>query len=137
SDLSSYSLQAEQVSAACRQAGIRFTHIPVRDFDRAALEMSLDECVLGLDRAMARPGSRVYLHCTAGRNRAPTVAAAFLIRDRGMTAHAAFAHVTGCRDCQPYLSLLESYQVSIERSRGPAAGAGPGDSSPPPEDTVP
>jgi protein-tyrosine phosphatase len=53
--------------------------VPVRDFDAAELRSKLPECVRNLDGLLSA-GHLVYLHCTAGINRSPTVAMAFLYR---------------------------------------------------------
>lgn len=78
------------------------------DFDdRALLE--------GLDRAVAavhdlRQGSRsVYLHCTAGVNRSPTVAIAYLIAHHGHELDAAWEQVTTRRPCAPNRTVLERW----------------------------
>ena len=53
-------------------------------------------------------GGRVYLHCNAGYNRAPTVAIAYLHVHRGLALDAACALVKERRSCVPYVSALRA-----------------------------
>ncbi len=115
-DLINYSIRLDAVLDACSRHNIRVRHLPVADFDKAALALNLDRCVAALASALAEPRARVYLHCTAGINRAPTVAAAFLIRHFRMTALEAFAFLTSRRRCQPFLSVLQDYQEALPSS---------------------
>ena len=58
-------------------AKLKFRSVPVRDFDAADFRRKLPECVAALDW-MLKAGHTVYLHCTAGQVRSPTVVAAYL-----------------------------------------------------------
>jgi hypothetical protein len=62
---------------ACSIAELPFRSLPVRDFDTADLRRKLPECVTVLD-GMLKAGHTVYLHCTSGTGRSPTVAVAYL-----------------------------------------------------------
>lgn len=48
----------------------------MRDFDPVDLQEKLPKCVLALDQLLAT-GHSVYLHCTEGAGRSPTVAIAY------------------------------------------------------------
>jgi protein-tyrosine phosphatase len=72
----------------------------VADFDRAELALKLPACVDALN-ALLTAGDTVYLHCTAGVNRSPTVAVAYLHWSLGRPLDEALAHVRDCRDCVP------------------------------------
>jgi len=109
-DLAAYGVSLGDVLRACRDAGIEHRRVPTPDFDQAALAVKLPLCVAELEAAIAPKSARVYLHCTAGVNRSPTTAAAFLIRSRGYTAQEAYAYVVSRRDCKPYLEVLERYE---------------------------
>jgi protein-tyrosine phosphatase len=52
---------------------------------------------------------RVYLHCNAGLNRAPTLAIAYLRAHGGMSLNEALAHVKRRRSCGPFMTVLEDY----------------------------
>jgi protein-tyrosine phosphatase len=63
--------------SAARLEGLEFNNVPVTDFDSLDLAWKLHRCVKALDELLAA-GNIVYLHCTAGVSRSPTVAAAYL-----------------------------------------------------------
>lgn len=50
--------------------------------------------------------SVVYLHCTAGTGRSPTVAIAYLYRRRGWDLDEASAYVTQRRQCSPNMEAI-------------------------------
>jgi len=88
---------------------------PIRDFDKKDLLRGIDPAVSRLDALLAG-GRTVYLHCTAGLNRSPTVAIAFLSRSLGLSAaHAAVmsAHV----DAVPYLDVLTRWDKASRKRR--------------------
>ncbi len=63
--------------------------------------------ILAVIAAALADRRRVYVHCNAGFNRAPTVAIAFLRAHRGLSDEAAWAHVKQRRACAPYRRALE------------------------------
>jgi protein-tyrosine phosphatase len=63
--------------SAAQAEGLDFNNVPVTDFDSLDLAWKLPRCVKVLDELL-RAGNTVYLHCTAGVSRSPTVAAAYL-----------------------------------------------------------
>ena len=67
----------ESERSAAVEAGMSFTNLPVTDFDRLELLWKMPKCVAAVDRILAA-GDTLYLHCTAGVNRSPTVAVAYL-----------------------------------------------------------
>jgi hypothetical protein len=90
--------------------GVKIRRLPVRDFDPDELRWKLPECVELLDQLL-RQGHTVYLHCSAGVNRSPSVAIAYLCWIGGWTFEAATGHVMACRPCDPY---LESIRLASE-----------------------
>lgn len=94
------SLQAHY--AAC---GIEPRRVPVRDFDPVDLREKLPECVRVLNQLLAA-GHSVYVHCTAGAGRSPTVVIAYLHWCRGWDLDEAVAHVTHCRPCSPNVEAI-------------------------------
>lgn len=93
---------------AYRAAGIAFARYPVADGDADALRAVLDAVVADLHQRLAA-GARVYLHCNAGFNRAPTVAVAYLHRHHALGLDAACAAVKARRACVPYLRALRAH----------------------------
>jgi len=112
-DLLQYGVSPRELALAYENAGIELRHVPTPDFDRKALERNLAEAVAQVGDAMSNPLTKVYLHCTAGVNRSPTVAAGFLISSQGIPARAACMYMTSRRDCSPTLDILERYEVSL------------------------
>jgi protein-tyrosine phosphatase len=113
-DFDDYRLSQSKLLKAYELAEIEFCHLPTQDFDRAALSANLAHGVEELEKALAPRWAKVYLHCTAGINRGPTLAAAYLIRNRGMSAQEAYDHVIAKRHCSPYLDILEMYEASYK-----------------------
>jgi protein-tyrosine phosphatase len=86
-------------------ANLTFRSLPVRDFDTADLQEKLPECVKVLD-GMLKAGHTVYLHCTSGTGRSPTVAAAYLHWCLAWPLEQALAHVREARDCSPNVEAI-------------------------------
>jgi protein-tyrosine phosphatase len=106
-DLASKRLRAADLENACVALGLRHHRDPVADGDPEALAVRLPVIV---DRvhALIDAGGRVYLHCNAGYNRAPTVAIAYLHVHRGLSLDDACALVKQQRSCVPYMSALRA-----------------------------
>lgn len=113
-DLHRYGISPEALARAYSRAGIEFQRQPISDFDREALARNLPEAVARVERVLADPGVKLYLHCTAGVIRSATTAAGYLIRSRGISACEACAFLTSRRNCSPTLDILESYEIALE-----------------------
>ena len=107
-DLDRKGLSIRSLKRAYAGHDIRFFHLPVPDGDGDALRMRLDEAVR-LVSALIAAGERVYLHCNAGLNRAPTVAIAYLHVHHGHSLAAACALVKSRRPCVPYMRVLQAH----------------------------
>jgi protein-tyrosine phosphatase len=90
----------ERERKAATKASLTFRNVPVEDFDPTDLQRRLPDCVTALDRLL-KAGHTVYLHCTAGVTRSPTVAVAYLHWCQGWQLERALAHVRTARDCSP------------------------------------
>ncbi len=88
-------------------SGVTLCRVPVKDFDASDLQQRLPDCVLAL-RRLLNEGQTVYLHCTAGVNRSPTVAIAYLHWCLGWDLDAAVKHVAELRDCSPSIDAIRS-----------------------------
>jgi atypical dual specificity phosphatase len=103
-----------------RQLGIEVQRVPVRDGDPDCLRRSLPECVLALDRLL-RSGHKVFIHCSLGRSRAPTVIVAYLQCVQDWDFVEALDYVTACRPCDPHVEVLKL--AAEDRRREPSANA--------------
>jgi len=107
-DLASKGLRLRSLERAYARQGLGFHRVPVPDGDAAHLAARLDELVALLGR-LVDAGQRVYLHCNAGFNRAPTVAIAYLHVREGLALEAARDAVKQLRHCVPYMRALEAH----------------------------
>lgn len=80
---------------------------PVEDFQLEDLRDKLPDCAKAVDE-LAREGHIIYLHCTAGINRSPTVAIGYLYSCLGYDMETAIRTVKDSRVCDPYLEALYS-----------------------------
>jgi len=111
-DLEYHRVSAAALAGAYRDAGIEWRRIPTADFNREALGRNLPQAVGQVELAFADPEARVYLHCSVGINRAPTTAAGYMIKCRGLTAGEAYGYLVARRDCSPALDILEEYEIT-------------------------
>lgn len=116
-DLETYNISEKKLLKACALVDIQFHRIPTQDFDKSAFAANLLHCIAELEKEMAPRWSKVYLHCSAGINRGPTLAAAYLIKNHGLSANEAYDYVVAKRSCSPYLDILEAYEESLKSDR--------------------
>jgi len=107
-DLARKGVSLEALRRAYRGAAIAFSRYPVADGDAVALRAVLDAVVADVHQRLAG-GERLYLHCNAGLNRAPTVAVAYLHRHHGLGLDEACAAVKAQRACVPYMRALRAH----------------------------
>jgi protein-tyrosine phosphatase len=113
-DLASKGLLLAEIEGAYRTHDLRFHRMPVPDCDNDFLQARLDAIVAQLWQ-LHNDGERVYLHCNAGMNRAPTVAIAYLHVHHAMALPAARDFVKQRRHCVPYMRVLETrYRAGSE-----------------------
>lgn len=67
--------------------GLAMARVPLRDFDVDDQRRGLPDAVRALHQFLQQ-GGRVYVHCTAGLNRAPLVVSAYLLRVEGLSQDA-------------------------------------------------
>ena len=106
-DLASKGLRLAVLERAYREHGLAFHRIPVPDGDDQNLVTRLREIVAVLG-GLVDAGGRVYLHCNAGFNRAPTVAIAYLHVHERLPLEAARIEVKRLRHCVPYVRALQA-----------------------------
>jgi protein-tyrosine phosphatase len=93
---------------ACSRHQIRLVRTPIRDGSSDDMAARLGEALRSLEDLLANR-ERVYLHCNAGLNRAPTLAIAWLHAHTGMSLNEAMAHVKKQRACGPFMTVLEAH----------------------------
>lgn len=86
--------------------GLLLCRIPVRDLEPRDLRRNLIRCVKVLDQLL-RDGHVVYVHCTAGINRSPSVLVAYLHWIVRVPLEDAAEFVMHRRHCDPYLDAIE------------------------------
>jgi protein-tyrosine phosphatase len=107
-DLALHGLRERELAAACAKHGIEFVRTQVQDGSADAMAERLTPIIAALRDLIAK-GQRVYLHCNAGLNRAPTLAIAYLRAHGEMSLDEACGHVKGRRACGPFMTILEDY----------------------------
>jgi protein-tyrosine phosphatase len=88
--------------------GVKLVRTPIQDGSADDMAERLRAALSDL-AALVRGRERVYLHCNAGLNRAPTLAIAYLRAHGGMSLNEALAHVKKRRSCGPFMTVLEAY----------------------------
>jgi protein-tyrosine phosphatase len=107
-DLRINALDIAALRAVCERHGIKLVRTPIQD--GSADDMAERLCAALGDLAdLLQASERVYLHCNAGLNRAPTLAIAYLRAHGGMSLDEALAHVKRRRACGPFMTVLEGY----------------------------
>jgi protein-tyrosine phosphatase len=93
--------------------------VPVRDFDREDLRNNLPACVDALSELL-QAGHHVYVHCTAGIGRSPSVVIAYLHWLREWNLDQAADHVNQSHPCSPDLDAIRAAggDVRTDRDRG-------------------
>jgi protein-tyrosine phosphatase len=108
-DLKSRGINLKKLVQSLEEFDVDMVRLPIQDFSEEAVAGQLSDTVAKLEAALAPGWSKIYLHCTAGINRSPTVAAAYLMKSLGWTALQAYDYIVEKRECQPYLAVLEKY----------------------------
>ena len=76
-EVSYRSIKLEQISQFCRSKQIKYLRIPLKDFFEDEYCFDLFVASKELKRVIS-PNNAVYLHCSSGVTRAPTLAIIFL-----------------------------------------------------------
>jgi protein-tyrosine phosphatase len=103
-DMRSVNLNWQPLATHYLASGINVLRLPMKE-EQIELREKLPECVRTLS-ALIAGGRRVYLHCTEGIGRSPTVAIGYLHWSLGWEFDAAVAHVKQARQCSPHLEAL-------------------------------
>jgi len=90
--------------------GIDFVNIPIRDIDQPLSDKQIDRVVTSIDEVASRGGA-VYLHCTAGWQRSPALAACYLVYN-GLSAEEALSLV---KQSRPVARFYSAHIASVMR----------------------
>jgi protein-tyrosine phosphatase len=113
-DMRHFGLDWDLFLSDYRDSKIDVRRVPVRDFDSDDLEIKLPICVATLNE-LIQSSHTVYLHCSAGAGRSPTVAIAYLFWRRDWDLDRALAHVTQCRPCSPCMEAIARATARVAR----------------------
>jgi len=96
---------------------------PMRDFDVEDQRRHLVDAVVGLTRLLS-VGHRVYVHCTAGINRAPLTVLGYLTLVEGWPYHEALALIRAGRpQAEPYREAWRACHSDLVEQNRPAIEA--------------
>ena len=104
-DLDELGCDWPRLRADYRRLHIRVRRVPVRDLDHEDLRKQLPRCVQALNELM-REGHTVYVHCTGGMGRSPSVVIAYLHWVQQCELDQAVRRVTNSRPCSPDLEAI-------------------------------
>jgi protein-tyrosine phosphatase len=103
-DMSSVKLNWKPLESHYETSAVDLLRVPVKEA-QVELREKLLQCINTLERLLAA-GHTVYLHCTVGIGRSPTVAIGYLHFCLGWELDAAASHVMQLRQCSPHLEAL-------------------------------
>jgi protein-tyrosine phosphatase len=107
-DLRINGLEIAELHEVCNRHGVTLVRSSIHDGSADDMAARLVAALTALD-ALIRSGRRVYVHCNAGINRAPTLAIAYLRAHGGLSLNEAMAHVKRRRACGPFMTVLEEH----------------------------
>jgi protein-tyrosine phosphatase len=113
-DLKGEGISLKKLVKSLAEADIDLVRVPLQDFNEEALTKELSASVETIESLMAPGWAKVYLHCTAGVQRSPTVAAAYMMKSRGWPAGQAYDYLIEKRNCRPYRNILEQYEKALK-----------------------
>ncbi|HXQ20023.1 MAG TPA: dual specificity protein phosphatase family protein [Candidatus Acidoferrales bacterium] len=104
----------ERMRAAC-EPHIQFRNVGIHDYDPGAVIEALPAVLPSLHQLIAG-GRTVYLHCTEGINRAPSVGLAYLVRYENRDVDGALADLRRCDPgARPYAELIDWLRNGSDR----------------------
>jgi len=103
-DMAAANLNWQRLESYYKTCSVSLHRMPMKE-EQVVLRERLLPCVERVDDLLAA-GLTVYLHCTAGIGRSPTVAIGYLHRCLGWEMDAAVRYVKQVRQCSPHLEAL-------------------------------
>lgn len=114
-DLAVRNLSWEREAAWCHANGIAAHRLPIEDWSAQDVIDHMNEAVEIL-RHLLEDGHVVYLHCSAGVNRSPSIALGYLVRVRGHSVEEALGLVQQARPgARPYPEVLDVLRGEASR----------------------
>jgi protein-tyrosine phosphatase len=110
-DMRSLGIRWQALWSAYTRQGIEVVRVSIPDLNDRALRDGLGEAVSKVVVGLAKERP-VYVHCTAGVNRSPTVAIAVLAGHFGLGFHAALSSVQQKRSVSPAISVIQDWLKS-------------------------
>jgi protein-tyrosine phosphatase len=107
-DLRSLGIRWQALWAAYTRQGIEVIRVPIPDLNDRALRDGLGEAVSKVVSGLEKDRP-VYVHCTAGVNRSPTVVIAVLAGHLGLGFHKALSWVQQKRSVSPAVSVIQDW----------------------------
>lgn len=113
-DLASWRIDWDCLEEHYTESGIEAHRLPITDFDSESLRRGLPACVEVLHLLMKKDRT-VYVHCSGGIGRSPTVVVAYLYWSEGRDLDEAAAHVMKCRSCNPHVDTIQQATEDMAR----------------------
>ncbi|MBP7125466.1 dual specificity protein phosphatase family protein [Myxococcota bacterium] len=110
-----HGLLPEVAARVASSLGMSLDRVPIPDLDPGALRRLLGAAVMRLDDLLGS-GRQVYLHCAAGLNRSPTVAAAWIGWRRSLDSLSACTLVRRARPSAPDVEAVREFLSKIRAS---------------------
>jgi hypothetical protein len=115
--LTSLNIDVASIKQRCLDAAVLHARVGVRDFDRDDATAMLPDAVRVL-AALVGSGRKVYVHCTAGINRAPLTVVGYLVFVKGWLVDDAVAAVKKTRSvANPYVDTLYGAKARMLHGR--------------------
>merc|ERR1719285_530495 len=94
-----------------RMKGVEHEHFAMNDMGRTELDTVLDRVYPFMERSQ-RAEKKLFVHCTLGQNRSPTVVISFLMKNKGLTLYEAHKMV---RKQRPLIQIHHIYAKMLLR----------------------
>jgi len=124
-DMATVKLNWSPLESHYKTCSVSLCRMPIEE-EQAVLRRRLLECVDTLVQLLAA-GHTVYLHCTAGIGRSPTVAIGYLHYYLGWQLDAAVRYVKQVRQCSPHVEALRRAILDREKQQSLETWTAPGE----------
>lgn len=94
---------------AMAKMGIARMHLPIKDMS-APDSLDFDRANIWIDKALAQPNAKIYLHCCAGMERTAAIALAFWMARERISYDAAFRNLKSKR---PIFKPLPAQEIAV------------------------